>query len=327
MSDSNLGQIFGASPKIQRLCLPVIDENFSFVLVGLKISHKMSRMCLFFLFTSTLILQLPAGVHGASSPSNTTTGSAFVNFSAATAAASFRANNLTFIGCDGFFDDNESNRACVELLGHARGQCSPFLIDGNGTRAICICLMYGGLTPPGNCVDATCTWGADACSVRQWQNYVMLVLNSLTLLFTAYIFGFGLYVIVAGRKHLKMNSITFTLMSMTFCSMFHLLWRGCNFIGYSLLLSTVPGSVKNSIAIPGVVMFGVIGLLAFPLQWLEVAKKTTRIKATRGDRRKGPYIAVAVAAFVLTATVIFFAFTDRVFLISGTFQRAHLLTC
>jgi hypothetical protein len=59
--------------------------------------------------------------------------------------------------------------------------------------------------------------------------------------------------------------------------------------------------------------------LTFPLQWLEVAKKTTRVKATRSDASKAPYIAVAVAAFVVSAAMIFFAITGQTFLSSGEF--------
>ena len=66
-------------------------------------------------------------------------------------------------------------------------------------------------------------------------------------------------------------------------------------------------------------MCGVIGVLTFPLQWLEVAKKTTRLKATRGGASKAPYIAVAVAAFVVSAAMIFFAITGQTFLASGEF--------
>jgi hypothetical protein len=177
------------------------------------------------------------------------------------------------------------------------------------------------LTPPGNCVDATCVWGENACSVRQWQNYFAIVLDTFSLLLTAYVFGFGLYVIVAARKNLKMNSMTVTLLSMTLASAFHFLWRMCLFLGYGVLLSGVlPAGVQKSVAIPGVGMCGVIGLLTFPLQWLEVAKKTTRVKTTRGGSSKAPYIAVAVAAFVVSAATIFFAITGQSFLTSGEFS-------
>ena len=66
-------------------------------------------------------------------------------------------------------------------------------------------------------------------------------------------------------------------------------------------------------------MCGVIGVLTFPLQWLEVAKKTTRLKATRSGASKAPYIAVAVAAFVISAAMIFFAIIGQTFLASGEF--------
>ena len=190
-------------------------------------------------------------------PSNTTVGGggAFVNFSATTAAASFTGadNRLTFIGCAGFIDQRQSDRACVPLLGHTRGQCYAFPVYGNATSVpVCRCIAYAGLTPPGNCVDATCVWGADACSVRQWQNYVVIFLDTFALLLTAYVFGFGLYVTIVGRKNLKMNSMTVTLLSMTLASLFHLLWRVCAFLGYAVLLSAVPSAeVQQPIAIPG----------------------------------------------------------------------------
>jgi hypothetical protein len=244
------------------------------------------------------------------------------NFSAATAAASFvGAGNRTFIGCEGFDDAREANKACAGLLGHSRGECYAFPAHENATSvAICKCLAFAGLTPPGNCVDATCVWGANACSVRQWQNYFAIVLDTFSLLITAYVFGFGIYVIVAARKNLKMNSMTVTLVSITLAATFLFLWCMCAFLGYVVLLSRVPlMEVQKPIAVPGLTMCGVIGVLTFPLQWLEVAKKTTRIKATRGGSSKAPYIAVAVAAFVVSAAMIFFAITGQSFLTSGEF--------
>ena len=269
-----------------------------------------------------VVLQLSVGVvHGVSpSPS--------FNFSAATAAAAFVGagkglGNRTFIGCAGFDDPREALRACVHLLGHTRGHCAEFQVYENATSVdVCRCTTYGGMTPPGNCVDATCVWGADACSVRQWQNYFAVVLHSFDVLITAYAVGFGLYVIVAARKNLKMNSMTVTLVSMTLASAFHFLWRMCAFLGYGVLLSEVlPADVQRPIAVPGVAMCGVIGVLTFPLQWLEVARKTSRIKAARGGSSKAPHIAVAITAFVISATMIFFASTNRTFLTSGEFLR------
>ena len=269
------------------------------------------------------LLQFSTGVHA--------TGGAFVNFSAATAAASFiGAKNLTFIRCEGFADGAmEAEQACVTLLGHTRGQCSSFPVYGNSTSvAICTCIAYAGLTPPGNCVDATCVWGGDACSVRQWQNYVGVVLHSFAVLQTAYVFGFGIYVIAAGRKNLRMNSMTATLVFVTSAAMFHLLWRFSEFMGYAVLLSTVPGvEVQKPVALPGFALCSLIGVLAYPLQWLEVAKKTARIKASRGGSSKAPHIAaalqVAVSAFVIAAATTFFAVKGRSWLISGTFSGNH----
>ena len=259
------------------------------------------------------VLQLTVGVVHGASPSPP------FNFSAATAAASFvGAGNRTFIGCGGFDDPL---RACIHLLGHTRGECAEFQVYENDTSVhVCRCMTYAGMTPPGNCVDATCVWGADACSVRQWQNYFAVVLHSFDVVIAAYIFGFGLYVIVAARKNMTMNSMTVTQVSMTLTSAFHFLWRMCAFLGLGVLLSDViPADVQKPIAIPGVAMCGVIGLLTFPLQWLEVAKKTTRLKATRGGSSKSPYIAVAVAAFVISAAMIFLAITGQTFLASGEF--------
>ena len=276
---------------------------------------------------TTALLLLSAGVHGASPPppSNSTAG-ALANFSASTAAASFAGlDSLTFIGCEGFDDAREADRACVKLLGHARGQCNPFPAYGNATLVpICRCITYAGLTPPGNCVDATCVLGADACSVRQWPNYVGVVLHSFAVLLTAYTFGFGLYAIAVGRKNLKLNSMTATLVFTTLSTMFHLLWRFSEFLGYAVLLSTVPGTdVQKPIAIPGFVLCGLIGVLTFPLQWLGVAKKTARIKSSRGGSSNVPHIAVTVAAFVLAAAFVSFAVTGQVFLISGAFPETH----
>ena len=263
-----------------------------------------------------VVLQLSVGVVHGVSPSPP------FNFSAATAAASFiGVNNLTFIGCEGFDDAKGGDRACVGLLGHTRGECYAFPAHENATSvAICKCIGYAGLTPPGNCVDATCVWGANACSVRQWQNYFAIVIDSFEVFLTAYVFGFGLYVIVAARKNLEMNAMSVALVSVTLAAMFHLLWRICTFLGYAMLLSTVPlMEVQKPFAVPGVTMFGIIGLLVFPLQWLEVAKKTTRIKTTRGDASKAPYIAVAITTFVISAAMIYFAVTGATFLMSGEF--------
>ena len=265
-----------------------------------------------------VVLQLSVGVVHGVSPSPP------INFSAATAAASFiGVNNLTFIGCEGFDDAKGGDRACVGLLGHSRGECYAFPAHENATSvAICKCIAYAGLTPPGNCVDATCVWGEDACSVRQWQNYFAFVLHIFAVLLTAYIFGFGIYVIAAGRKNMKMNSMAVTLVSMTLNALFHLLWRASAFLGFAVLLSTVPiVDVQKPFLIPAFSLFGLVGVLAFPLQWLEVAKKTAQIKATRGDSRKGPHIAVAIAAFVITAAIFFFAITGQTFLITGEFLR------
>ena len=273
------------------------------------------------------LLLLSAGVHGTSPPppSNTTAG-ALANFSASTAAASFVGlDSLIFIGCEGFDDAREADRACVPLLSHTRGQCTLFPAYGNATLVpICRCITYAGLTPPGNCVDATCVWGADACSVRQWPNYVGVVLHSFAVLLTAYTFGFGLYAIAVGRKNLKLNSMTATLVFTTLSTMFHLLWRFSEFLGYAVLLSTVPvKEVQRPIAIPGSSLCGLIGVLTFPLQWLGVAKKTARIKSSRSGSSNVPHIAVAAAAFVLAAAFVFLAITGQMSLISGTFPGTH----
>ena len=274
---------------------------------------------------SLALLRLPTGVHGAA-------GGAFDNFSAATAAAAFiGAKNLTFIGCAGFTDASRANLACAGLVGHHRAECYPSPVFDNGTSVdICRCIGYAGLTPPVNCVDATCVWGADACSVRQWQNSFAIVLHVFSLLLTIYVFGFALYVIVVGRKNLKMNAMSVTLVSITLASMFHLVWRVCVTLMSAILLSTVPSTdVQKPVALPGFFMFSIVGVLAFPLQWLDVAKKTARIKATRGHSNKVPHIAVAVTAFVVAAAVIFFAITGQTFLISGTFKNyypAHDIT-
>ena len=174
------------------------------------------------------------------------------------------------------------------------------------------------MTPPINCVDATCVWGADACSERQWQNYFAIVVHVFSLMLTISVFGVGLYGIVVGRKNLKMNAMSITLVSMTLAAMFHVVWRICVTLMAVILLSRVPVTdVQKPVAVPGFFMFSIVGMLAFPLQWLDVVKKTARVKATRGHSSKVPYIAVAVADFVVVAAVIFFAMTGQTFLISG----------
>jgi hypothetical protein len=178
--------------------------------------------------------------------------------------------------------------------------------------------VYAGLTPPVNCVDATCVWGADACSGRQWQNSFAIVVHVFSLMLTIYVFGFALYVIVVGCKNLKLDVMSVTLVSMTIASAFHLVWRISVTLMSVILLSTVPSTdVQRPVALPGFFIFSIVGVLTFPLQWLDVAKKTARIKATRGYSSKVPHIAVAVAAFVVVAAVIFFAMTGQTFLISG----------
>ena len=260
------------------------------------------------------VLQLSVGVVHGVSPSPP------FNFSAATAAAAFvGAGNRTFIGCGGLTEDSrEALRKCARLF-HSRGDCMPFPAYENATRIpICTCSAYSGLTPPGNCVDATCVWGAGACSVRQWPNYMLLVLDTFSLLFTTYVFGFGLYVIVAARKSLKKNSMAVTLVFVTLASAFHFLWRLSVFLGFAVLLSSAPAAeIQKPIAIPGMSLCVIVGLMAFPLQWLDVAKKTARIKATRGGSSKAPHIALAVGASVISAAMIFFAGTNQNFLASG----------
>ena len=267
------------------------------------------------------VLQLPVGVVHGVSPSPP------FNFSAATAASAFvgAPGNRTFISCK-FDDQRAANRACNSLLGHTHGQCNQFPAYGNATLVpICTCIQYAGLTPPGNCADATCVWGEGACSVRQWQSYVAIIIDTCSLLFVTYVFGFGLYVIVVGHKNLKMNSMAVTLVFMTLSSMFLLLWRLCIFLGYAVLLSTAPAAeIQKPVAIPGMSLCFIVGTMAFPLQWLDVAKKTARIKATRGGSSKAPHIAVAVGALVISAAMIFFAVTGQTFLQSGMCPRTHL---
>ena len=318
-------------PRASRACIEPGFRTGRFALCDTGAMRPPIRSCDLLAASALALLQLSAAVQGATPPppSNTTAG-AFANFSEATEAASFLgANNLTYIGCEGFDDARAADRACVRLLGHTRGTCYASPVYGNATSVdVCRCITYAGLTPPGNCVDATCVWGADACSVRQWQNYVGIVLHSFAVLQTTYVFGFGLYVIAAGRKNLRMNSMSVTLVCITLASMFHLLWRVSEFVGYGVLLSTVPGKeVQKPIAVPGFTMCGLIGVLAFPLQWLEVAKKAAQIKVTRGrdsSRCKAPHVAVAITAFVITGAVLFFAITGRFFLISSEFPSSHM---
>ena len=286
----------------------------------------LSTSCHPLVVVAAALLQFSTGVHsvggGSTTPPFPSSSNASVNFSAATAAASFiGVDSLIFIGCDVFDDQSAADRACVGLLGHTRGQCGPFPAYGNATSiAVCKCITYAGLTPPGNCVDASCVWGTDACSVRQWQNYVVIILDVFTLLLATYIFGFGLNVIIVGRKNLKMNSMTVTLLSSTLASLFSVLWRLSEFLGYGVLLSTVlVTEIQKPVIIPLQVLCGLIGILAFPLQWLEVAKKTAQIKATRRDSSKAPYIAVTVTAFATAAALLFFTITGRSFLIGGKF--------
>ena len=245
------------------------------------------------------------------------------NFSTATAAAAFVGmNNLTFISCENFADQRDANVACASRLGHTRGQCCLSSVYGNASRvSICRCIPYAGMTPPGNCMDASCVWGAEACSVRQGANYFAIVVLSFSLVLTAYVLGFGVYVIVVGRKHLQMNSLAVTLVSITIASFFHVVWRFCNFLGYAVLLSAWPGTnVQQPVCIPGVACFGTVGLLAFPLQWLKVAHKATRIK-TRGKVSAKPHIAVATAAFVIGAVFLVLATQEMSEIASGENRR------
>ena len=162
------------------------------------------------------------------------------NFSAATIAAFFvapgfglpgvgsttagggrTAKNLTFIRCaePGTI---AGIAECETLLGHSRVECGLAPVWGNATmEPICNCLVFAGLTPPGSCQDATCVWGPDACSVRQWSAYFDLVLNLLSFLPTLCAFFLGISCVVTRSTALRRDATTVTLVATTISALFH----------------------------------------------------------------------------------------------------------
>ena len=191
----------------------------------------------------TLLVLFPIGARASTPPTSTLPLSPPVppspsNFSAATTAASFvvpglprvgsstagggrKAKNLTFIRCAAP-GTIAGIAECETLLSHSRVECGLAPVWGNATmEPICNCLVFAGLTPPGSCQDATCVWGPDACSTRQWSAYFDLGLNLLSFLPTLCAFFLGVSCVVTRSSALGRDATTVTLVATTISALFH----------------------------------------------------------------------------------------------------------
>ena len=70
--------------------------------------------------------------------------------------ATIRVDNKIYITCERHSD-------CVRLNGHARVECDSHTTSNKTTIKLCRCFDSAGLTPPGDCVEANCTFGPRSC--------------------------------------------------------------------------------------------------------------------------------------------------------------------
>ena len=70
--------------------------------------------------------------------------------------ATIRVDNKIYITC-------EKHSDCVRLNGHARVECDSHTTSNKTTIKLCRCFDSAGLTPPGDCVEANCTFGPRSC--------------------------------------------------------------------------------------------------------------------------------------------------------------------
>ena len=70
--------------------------------------------------------------------------------------ATIRFDNKTYITCG-------DTRDCIRLNGHPRVECDSHTTINQTTIKLCRCFDSAGLTPPGDCVEAHCTFGPRSC--------------------------------------------------------------------------------------------------------------------------------------------------------------------
>ena len=88
--------------------------------------------------------------------------------------ATISFDNKTYITCGDKSD-------CIRLNGHERVECE-FHTTSNKTKIkLCRCFNAAGLTPPGDCVEANCTFGPRSCMNTNINAPLGLAAYTLTL--------------------------------------------------------------------------------------------------------------------------------------------------
>ena len=149
---------------------------------------------------------------------------------------------------------------CALRLGHNRGVCyNDKGLNATKLSPVCQCYYYGGWQPDDWCSEAKCTFGPTGCSVRSWTYSFNAVLESLTVVFIAGTFMYGLSVGVSGRKMFRRNIQTVVLFCTLGAAVAHGLWHGAVFAATVVPSGTALPMIliQKPVAIPIFTIFSV----------------------------------------------------------------------
>ena len=163
----------------------------------------------------------------------------------ATLAGLVTVAKRTYVACP-----SGLHATCEALLGHTRGRCDPSFPS---LPNICICAPEFGLTPPGNCVEASCTAGPDACLTANYARALGLALAALCLCAVAFVAAYGCYVSHAARRAgacTKINISNSTLAWTMAASALHVLWPLTDLVASAAMDMRVEYLGRDLVVIP-----------------------------------------------------------------------------
>ena len=173
--------------------------------------------------------------------------------------------NRTYIECGGGAGRND----CYLSVGHTRANCEK--VKGAPFPSICACNAYFGFAlPQGNCTEAHCVYGADACKITtsfHSVRYAIEVINAVCLIS---VFSFGLFVLfkLHGAKKTGANVLTTSLLLGIFAALLNFAWHLSNLISIaSGDLDSPRRDYREPFGIPAFSAIHLTTFIVFPLMY------------------------------------------------------------
>ena len=135
-------------------------------------------------------------------------------------------SNRTYIPCAGTAD----LARCAAILGHERGGCFNYRIEGAppAVKFICTCARYAALVDPTGqpCLDEECVVGATKCTERSWSSWLLVAESSIIVAWVFLVSFYALYICIrtCAARACTRNITNTTLAFTTLAAVFHLSW-------------------------------------------------------------------------------------------------------